>query len=247
MGFGYLLLGYLVTFLLQLTAQGLGMGGIALVLGYALMFYGLWQLTRFERSFAVAKWMLVPLFVIALYATLKDFAVLFLWELPFVTPVLDAVVMWTEFALVFAFNLSMLLAIRAIAKQVELLRTERAAIRNAIFVGIYVILFLVGNLPLSNLEVVRTYLKLPVALLQLVWILCNLFLLLSCTKDICKAGDENIEPKRYKWEFLNKIGDAYEANRQRSIERTTRETEERLRRRNAEREKKKIHHKKKKH
>ena len=44
MGFGYLLLGYLVTFVLYLTVQGLGFGGIALLLGYGVMLLGLSEL-----------------------------------------------------------------------------------------------------------------------------------------------------------------------------------------------------------
>lgn len=73
-------------------------------------------------------------------------------------------------------------------------------------------------------------------IVQLVWIFCNLFLIVTCAKDICPAGDEEVAPKRYRFEWLNRIGDAYERNRQRSIERTTKEAEEALRRRQEKRQ-----------
>ena len=109
------------------------------------------------------------------------------------------------------------------------------------FIGVGSVLYLIGNLPLPNFELVRKYLSLPIMLLQIVWIVANLLLLLSCTKNICKAGDEEQPPKRYRWELLNKIGDAYEDNRQRSVQRLTREMEDKLRAK-----KEKNHRKKKK-
>ncbi len=246
MGFGYLLIGYLVTFLLHLTVDALGFGGFALLLGYGLMFYGLSELNRYQKAFAAARWLLVPLLISAAYEALANLDALFLWKLPIVNPTVNTVYDWTVFVLLFLFNISMLYGIRAIAKDVELPRVEIAAIRNAIFVFIYVVLHLVGNLPIPNLEAIRNYLTLPLLLVQFAWILCNLFLLLSCNKNICPASDVEQTPKRYRWDVLNKIGDTYEANRQRSIERTTREVEEKLRRRKEKREEKKIKHNKKK-
>ncbi|MBR2927263.1 MAG: hypothetical protein IKC31_06775 [Clostridia bacterium] len=241
MGFGYLFLGYLVTFVLRLTAEGLGVTGFALLLGYSLMLAGLWQLTRFEKSFAVSKWLLIPLLVGALYQTVKDIAALCAASVPFFTPVTDTVMTWIEFALLLAFNVSMLIGVYRIAKQVELPSTGNAALRNIMFIGVGSVLYLIGNLPLPNFELVRKYLSLPIMLLQIVWIVANLLLLLSCTKNICKAGDEEQPPKRYRWELLNKIGDAYEDNRQRSVQRLTREMEDKLRAK-----KEKNHRKKKK-
>lgn len=246
MGFGYLLLGYLVTFVLSLTVTELGFGGLAFLLGYGLMFYGLSGLNRFQKAFSAPRWILIPMFVTALYETAVNLSELFAFSLPFVNATVNTAFDWAVFVLTFLFNFSLLFAIRAIAKDVELPRLETAAIRNVIFVCLYVLLHLIGNLPLSNQETVRGYLALPVVMLQIVWIACNLFLILTCTKDICKAGEEELPPKRYRWEWVNRIGDAYEANRQKSIDRTTEEVEEMLRRRKEKREKKKIKHSKKK-
>lgn len=242
MGFGYLLIGYLVTFVIYLTLQALGLGGLGLLVGYGIMLLGLFQLHRFQDEFVYAKWTLIPLLVLAVYESVISLAELFLLELPFSTQSVAAITDWITFLLIMFFNLTLLYGIRALAKAVELPRINTMAVRNSVFVGAYGVLYVLGQTtPLGQ------YLVVPLVLLQIVWVAFNLFLFLTCAKDICPEGEEEIAPKRYRWELLNKIGDMYERNRQRSIEQTTREAEEVLRRRREKRNQKKItHHKKKK-
>jgi hypothetical protein len=242
MGFGYLLIGYLVTFVIYLTLQALGLGGLGLLVGYGIMLLGLCQLHRFQNAFAYAKWSLIPLLVLALYESVVSLTELFLLELPFPTQTVDAVAEWATFLLIIFFNMTLLYGIRALAIEVELPRINTMAVRNSLVVGAYGVLYVVGQIPGTE-----QYLVVPLVILQIVWVALNLFLFLTCAKDICPEGEEEILPKRYRWELLNKIGDAYERNRQRSIEQTTREAEEALRRRQEKRNQKKItHHKKKK-
>ena len=246
MGFGYLAIGYLVTFVLYLPAQALDVGGLALLIGYGSMLLGLSRLNRFELRFVYAKWLLIPLIVTALYDCARPLSELFLLNLPIFQASVIGVVDWIKFILLILFNFFMLYAIRALAEQVELPRTVMASIRNLVFVALYAVLYLIGNLPIENIKTVQGYLIFPVTLLQMVWIACNLILLVSCAKNICAEGNEEIEPKRYRWEWINRIGDAYESNRQRSIDRLRQETEEKLQKRKEAREKKKIQHGKKK-
>ena len=58
MGFGYLFVGYLITFVLYLTVQAFGVGGLALLIGYGTMMLGLWELTRYQKAFAWATLLL---------------------------------------------------------------------------------------------------------------------------------------------------------------------------------------------
>jgi hypothetical protein len=81
---------------------------------------------------------------------------------------------------------------------------------------------------------------------QIVYTVLNLLLLINCAKDICPAGEEEQPIKRSRFQIINRIGDAYERNQQRAVERTMQEAEEKMRRRQEARNKKKIHHKKKK-
>ena len=50
MGFGYLFLGYLVSFVISLTLKQLDVGGLAYLLGFALMLRGLLELERYQRA-----------------------------------------------------------------------------------------------------------------------------------------------------------------------------------------------------
>ena len=244
MGFGYLLIGYLCTFVLYLTVAELGIGGAALLLGYGLMMYGLSTLTLYNRAFVWAKWLCVPLFVTALYDLLASLSELFLWGLAFVNGRMNAIYEWCTFALIIIFNFAMLYAIRAIATDVELPHVATKAIRNMIFVALYAVLNTVAKLPF--VKGIENYLALPVVLMNFVWIICNLLLLISCNKNICRAGDEDQPAKPSRFKLLNRLNETYERNRQRAIDNTTREAEEVLRRRQEARQSKNSKKKKRK-
>ena len=234
MGFGYLFIGYLLAFILQFTLAGLGWGSVALLLGYGVMLWGLWLLNRYHDAFVWAKWTLIPLLLTAVYDLFASFNETFLWNAPLFAGAWLQVYQWLTLALITFFNFAMLYGIAMLAREVELMHIATKAIRNAIFVGLYAILQGVVNLPLP--EAARNYLALPLVILDLVWIVCNLLLLVSCAKNICPAGDEDQPTKPYRIGFLNRIGDAYDQNRQRAIDTTKREAEDYLRRRQEKRE-----------
>lgn len=239
MGFGYLLIGYLVTFLLKMTAEGLGVGFLALFLGYGLMLYGLWRLKRFCFSFAWAEWMLYPLLLTAVYHAFRSVSELFLIDFSIVTVGMTDIVGWVEFVLIMAFHAALLSAIRELAMQVDLKSTVSAAIRNSIFVLLYAVLYLICRLPIAAMDVVRNYFLLSLTLLNLAFVICNLLLLLSCTKNICAKGEEDITPKEYRWKLLNRIADAFGKVFQGAADRQKEEIEEHLKRRNEKKKKKK--------
>ena len=239
MGFGYLLIGYLVAFLLKITAEALQLGFAALLLGYVLMLFGLWRLKRFCRSFFGAELMLYPLLITVVYHALRAGSETFLWNLPIVSAAVTDAVGWVEFILIMAFHAALLSAIRELAMQVELKSTVSAAIRNSILVLLYAILYLVCKLPIGAMDGVRNYFLLSLTLLNLAFVICNLLLLLSCTKNICAKGEEEPAPKEYKWKFLNRIGEAFDQTLQKATDRQKEEIEDHLRRRNEKKKKKK--------
>jgi hypothetical protein len=244
MGFGYLLIGYLITFVLYLTVNGLGFGGLALLLGYAMMFAGLSELNRYHHAFSFAKWILIPAFPLAIYDLAQSLSEQLLWNLPLFGASVAGVIEWISFFVLITFNLAMLFGIRMISQSVGIMHMATAATRNSFVVGIYALFYIVGSMPVRALDAARPYVAIIVTLCNLLWIILNLLLLLSCNKNICRAGDEEqpAKPSRFAW--INRIGDAYERNRQKAIDNTTKEAEAVLRRRRERREAKRNKKKK---
>lgn len=239
MGFGFLFIGYLLTFLLYLTLQALGFGSLALLGGYALMLYALTKLCRFHASFSLAKWSLIPLLLTGIYRLLQDADTLFLWNVAFAGDTVAAVMDWVEFCLSVLFQFALLYGIRMLADGVELKKISAAAMRNTIVYGIYAALYIVGNL--SFAASFRQYLTFSTVLFNIAWLALNLLLIVSCAKNICPAGDEEVTPRRSRFEWINRMGDAYEESHTKLREQARHDGEE-LRRRHEERK----HRKKKK-
>ena len=233
MGFGYLLIGYLITFVLSMTARSLDFSGLALLAGYAIMMGGLSLLSYYHSAFVRAKWSLIPLMLCAVYQTLADFDALLLLELPIFGSVVWTIYEWVSLALLVGFNLLMLYAIHRLAQEVELPKLSVSAVRNAIFLGVYVVITILAAMPFA--KAIAGYLLIASVCFDLAWIFCNLFLLLACTKSICAEGDED-QPAKPAKGWIGRMNEAYERNRQRAVETKTRETEEFLRRRKEKRE-----------
>ncbi len=246
MGFGYVFIGYLISFVLYLTVEALGFGGLALLLGYGAMFVGLFTLSLYQNDFALAKWSLIPLLLTAFYDLLLSLAEMFLWDLGVIASgsVATVVELCTFFLLMF-FQLSLLYGIRMIAQNVGLQLIKVKAVRNSIFVGLYAVLYAVAKLLPKTQAEIQSYFSLPLTILQITISVLILLLLANCAKDICPAGEEDQPFKRSRFAIINKIGDAYERNQQKAVESTMREAEEKLRKRQEARNKKKIHHNKK--
>lgn len=245
MGFGYLLIGYLCTFVLYLTVANLGIGGAALLVGYVLMMYGLRMLNLYHKDFVWAKWLTVPLTVTAVYALLQSLDELFLWGLPIFNDITAAVYQWVTFALLIVFQLGMLFGIRMIAGEVGLPHIATKAVRNSFLVALYALLDLVANLPVAAIREIQPYLAVPVILTNVVMVACNLLLLISCNKNICRAGDEDQPAKPSRFAFINRIGEAYERTRQKSVDNARQEAEAALRRRQEKQSRKNSKKKKK--
>ena len=244
MGFGYVFIGYLMAFVLENTVKGLGVSGAAALLGYGAMFVGLLTLSLYHADFKGAKWSLIPLMLTAVYSIVASLSALFGWELgAFFGETVKNVVLWSTFFLLMFFQIALLYGIRMISESVGLKQITIKAVRNSIFVGLYVVLYVIAKcMPTQE---IAQYFAFSMQILQLVYVFLNLLLLANCAKDICPAGEEDQPFKRSRFALVNKIGDAYERNQQRAVERTMRETEERLRRRQESRNQKKIYHNKK--
>lgn len=239
MGFGYLLIGYLITFVLYSFFSALGIGGFALLCGVGIMLLGLGTLCRYHAPFSYAKWILYPMLALAALDALRSLNDTMYWNLPLFTDAVRDIMDWLIFAALLIFNMAMLYGIRTLSQSLELTSMAASSLRNMIFVCGYAVIYIVAQLPIAAMENIRGYLVLPVNLLQIVWVICNLLLLLACNKNICAEGDEELPPKKTRFKLINHLNESYEQARSRSIEKLTRETEDKLRRRKQRREQKK--------
>ncbi len=237
MGFGYLLLGYLVTFVLKLTASALHLGSLALLVGYGLMLFGLWRLKDYCRSFLWAGGVTCALLLTAVWRALEDLSQIFLWS--FLPHGAETVMAWVEFLLIMLFHAALLSAIRELGMRVELNCISAAAVRNAVILLVYGVVYVLYSLPIPAWDGVRVYFNFSLNLLNLVWIVCNLLLLLSCAKNICPAGQEEPQPKRYRWNVLNRIGDTFSGNMKKAADSNREEIENYLKKRQEKREQRK--------
>ncbi len=239
MGFGYLLLGYLIAYVISLAVGGFGFGGIAILLGCGLMFMGLSELRRYQNAFLYALWMLLPVSVCALYSTVGALDELFLWQLPIFNETVEKAFEFSSFISSMLLQLAMLYAIRIIAADVGLGSMSTTAIRNMLIVEVYSVLMLVGNMGLQLPKGVANTLALLAMLLNITLVVCNLLLLLACNKNICRKGDEEITPKRSKFNSINRMTDFFEKNRRETADSTRAYAEDALRRRQEKKNKKK--------
>ena len=208
MGFGILLLGYLVTYFISITANALGIGSIALLAGSALMFWGIRSLCRFNLSFVPAKWLTLPVFALGLCRLWQDIAkAWFAWEGK-TADVMTTVITWASFATMLVFHFAMLYGIRVLSLEVGLSKLSSHAMYNTLAVGVWGGLFLLCNMPAIG-ESLLPYLSVSMALFNLIYLISNIVLLVRCAKNICAEGDEEVAPKPSRFAWLNRINESY--------------------------------------
>ena len=239
MGFGYLLLGYLAAFLLEITANAapIHAGPLALLVGYALMAVGIGKLIAYQKSF---RYVFFPLGLLLLTDVYRIIAMIGIWtgNTPgWITENLTEVVGWIEFGLILLFHSALLPAILRLAMSVDLPKTASAASRNLILAWIWGILYLVVHLAPLQGDAQRVFTAV-LTLFNLLLILLNLFLFLSCMKNIAPEGEEEKPPHRYRWDLLNRIGDRFAREQEKAAETKRTETEEYLKRRKERKDKK---------
>ena len=205
------------------------------------MFYGLSSLNRYHTTFAIPRWIAAIQLVPSLWFALLDASNLFSFKLPFVNNTVTLVMEGVAFALEILFLMSMLYAIRMLAESIELKKISFAAIRNIIFVGVHAALSIVADLP--ALKGIEQYLTLSRVLLELVMLVSIAWLLLSCAKNICREGDEEVTPRRSRFGWVNRMADTYEKTHNKLNEQARADGEAFMRRR---REKQQNKRKKKK-
>ena len=241
MGFGYLLIGYIFTFVVTI---GLGPYLFAgLLIGGFLMYLGLSELRRYCPVFLYSLIASVMIILCSFYETAAWIDSYFVLKLGITD--IQRVFDWIEFALYLIFNLTMLYGIADLSRRVDFPDTKEKALRNMIFVIVYNAFQLVTFLPFVKAleDVDRGALMTLLMIANIVYTVVNAFLLFKCYAMICPEGQEDMPRKKSRFEFVNRIREARDAKEDKAIEDMKNYYEEKLKKKN---EKKQIQHSSKK-
>lgn len=179
MGFGLLMMGYFLAFLVSNFHAGFAFAG-----GY-LMMLGLLKLKDYNSSFTKAIYPLGAFMALALKDSVLDLLSLFsatprFFEYQAVRLAFE----YLDIASVALFNLLLFFAISELASEVKDEKIRVSALRNMYFFAAYVILCAVRYLPIPYGNTVLRYFNLTLQLMQLFWIASAMIMLFSCYRNI---------------------------------------------------------------
>ena len=211
MGFGLLLIGYVLAFTAQI---GLGPYHFAgMVLGGFLMYLGISELKKYSPMFIYAQIANVILILCAFFKTLIWVDELFV--LGAMTENMTLIYQFVEFGISLIFNVALLISISDLSRRVDFDETKNKARRNLFFVGIYNIYQILMFLPIAN-DILMSFLP----IIQFIYSAFNALLIFKCYAMICPEGDENMPQKPSRFAFINKIRAEREAREQKALEET---------------------------
>ena len=181
MGFGWFLVGYFFVSVMSIYSPL----SFAMLAGYPMMIYGLWQLAPYQRYFRAAFFFSLLSLPFALY-----YACYGLGQLGISVPAVGGVfatVEWIYFIFTLLFTALWLFAVYALCRELEHARLLSAALRALLFFATAQIFDLAARLPIGA---AASYLALPAILLRLITIFLNLYLIYLCYRYVCPQGEE---------------------------------------------------------
>lgn len=201
MGFGWLFIGYVMSYMMSFTKYSHGI----VLFGCLLMWHGISMLGRHNERFAYATYPLLALAFVKLYMSCALANELFGMGLSVFDGAIYTVFEVFEYLSSAAFHIFLLLAVKSIASDLELPRQSNAAQRNMVITTMYYVFALLWMLPLNIPNDVRSGVLMFLLLARLLWAVLDLVLIYSCYMYICPAGDEDMPLKRSRFEFINRF------------------------------------------
>ena len=181
MGFGWFLIGYFFVSVVSIYSPL----SFAMLAGYPMMIYGLWQLAPYQRYFRVSFFFSLLSLPFALY-----YACYGLGKMGFATPEVGSVfatVEWIYFVFTLLFTLLWLFAVYSLCRELGHVRLLAGAMRSLIFFALAQVFDFAARLPIGA---AASYLALPAILLRLITIFLNIYLIYLCYRYICPQGEE---------------------------------------------------------
>ena len=242
MGFGPLLIGYFITYIVTLGLGNYIFAGM--LIGGFVMFLGLCELRKYAPTFLYAIIADVLLILCSFYEAVEyiDDAFLLGWGL--YGGAASGVVAWIELVVYLALNLTLLYGIADLSRRVEYPETRQKAYRNMAFVVLYNLFYLIFNIPNSIFAADLGFFMTLLLIFQLIYAFFNVALMFKCYAMICPEGEEDMARKPSRFEFINKLREKQDEREQAAIESTKAYLEKKIEQRNKKKNSGK--HKKKK-
>jgi hypothetical protein len=228
MGFGLLLVGYVFAFVATIGMGPYAFAGV--LVGGFIMFLGLCELYKYGPVFIYALIANVLLLICSFYEVIAFAQIQLGFSIDLST--LNAIFDWIKFVIDLIFNIAMLYGIADISRRVEYPETRQKAIRNIFFVGAFNVFYLVLMLPGNIFESDKSFFMTLLLILNVMYVVMNAWLLFKCYAMICPAGQEDMQRKRSRFEFINKLHEMQDEREQRVIDGTKEYFENKLKQRN---------------
>ncbi len=233
MGFGPLLIGYFITYVVTLGLGNYIFAGM--LIGGFITFLGLSELRKYAPTFLYAIIANVLLILCSFYEAAEYIDGAFLLGLGLDGGSASVVFGWIELAIYLIFNLTLLYGIADLSRRVEYPETREKAYRNMVFVVLYNLFYLVFNIPNSIFSKDIGFFMTLLMILQLIYAFFNLALIFRCYAMICPEGEEDMRRKPSRFEFVNKLREKQDEREQKAIESTKAYLEEKIEKRNQKR------------
>lgn len=237
MGFGVLLIGYLVFFPMSIHQLGCLFG----LVGALIMALALIQLQKYHAAFRPALGVTVLLFVLCVWETIALAGSHFVWNMPLLFDMERiAYVLETVKCLSYLlFHELLVYGIWMISIQVGEPKTKNAAVRNVFLVLVYYGLYFFTAIPTSFRESYLKAMTVPLILLMLVVYIFMVILIGSAYMRICAQGDEDMEQKPSRFAFINRMREKQIQRNQKAANESIEYRNERLKRRREKEERQK--------
>lgn len=212
MGYGLVLIGYLLTFFTSLTLYG----WMTRLLGYLVMAYGFYKLKDYFPSYKLSLFSLLAIFLVGLGEAGCEMVKMIGSPEAAVDQVKN-IICYTRDGMLYVFHIFFLISTSIAFGVVGMNEKKVSAVTDICAVTVGYVFYI-----LSALGIVEANVTLVV---QLVWSVMVAILILGCYMRICPEGDEDMPRRESKIPFINKFSEALEKREREAVERTKREIE----------------------
>lgn len=237
MGFGMLLCGYFIIFMMSF-----GMGGysfVALLAGGLVSYAAAGRLKDYCPSFIATAVCSVLVTLIGVWGAIVFFDSTFLWGLPFVNVDVKYVVDYADAVLASVFHVCMLYSISELAGDLALDKIRSRARWLTVFAILLGVFQMIITAVPALMQVENQMPAKILVLLNLIAYILNTLLIYSCYVHICPKGEENGQeraPSRFK--FVNDMRAKMEEKEKRAVRESMEYVKERMEKKERTKEKK---------